>query len=381
MTAAGGRPRLLVSTTDFPPDRGGIQSMVHELTHRLAPRWAITVIAPPSAGSNAYDAMAPFAVVRTHAAWDESRARVLLAMTRLTARVRADVLLAAHLNALPPLVIAGRGRPTVAVVHGSEVWAPRTRVLTRLMGRRVDRAMAVSRFTASEAAKAGVPGDRIVVTPLGATPPALAPADTGRAVLQRLGLMSGDRPVPFFLTVSRLAEPHKGHDVFLRALPDILARFPALRYVIAGTGPRAGELRALAAGLGIDAAIVMPGAVDEETKAALMGACRAFVMLSRESRSPALFEGFGIAYIEAAMAGRPSLAGASGGVPDAVVDGETGVLVDPMSESQVVRGAMRLLEDPAFADLLGQRAHERALRDFTWSAAVERMERCLEAVL
>jgi phosphatidylinositol alpha-1,6-mannosyltransferase len=104
-------------------------------------------------------------------------------------------------------------------------------------------------------------------------------------------------------------------------------------------------------------------------------------MLSRESRRPALFEGFGIAYIEAAMAGRPSLAGNSGGVADSVLDGETGVLVDPRSLPEIVEGATRLLEDAAYADLLGARARGRALRDYTWTAAVERMERCMESLL
>jgi phosphatidylinositol alpha-1,6-mannosyltransferase len=381
MTAAARGPRLLVSTTDFPPSRGGIQRMLHELTHRLASRWAITVIAPDHEGSDSYDADAPFAVARTRAAWNESRLAVLAEMTRLTARARPEVLLAGHLNTLPPLLLAGRGRPTVAVIHGSEVWAPRTRLLTRVLGRRLDRAMAVSRFTAAEAARAGIPRERIVVTPLGATPVAATGVEGRDTILRELGLTDRRGVLPFFLTVSRLTQPHKGHDVFLRALPALLARFPDVRYVIAGEGPMEGQLRALAARLGVERAVVMTGAVDEETKVALMTACRAFVMLSRESRRPALFEGFGIAYIEAAMAGRPSLAGDSGGVSDSVVDGETGVLVDPLSLPQIIDGASRLLADAEYADALGARACERALRDYTWTAAVDRMERCMEALL
>jgi phosphatidylinositol alpha-1,6-mannosyltransferase len=372
-------PRLLIATTDFPPGRGGIQRALHELTNRLAERWSITVIAPKEEGAASHDAEVPFLVIRTRAGWADSRLRVLADMARLTARARAEILLAGHLNALPPLLLAGRGSPTVALIHGSEVWAPRTRLLTRLLGRRVDRAMAVSRFTAEEAAKAGIPGERIVVTPLGATPSATP--ERADAVLRELGLIRGGEVVPFLLTVSRLTEPHKGHDAFMRALPALLARFPDVRYVIAGEGHLAPELKALASRLGVGRAVLMPGAVDEETKAALMAACRAFVMLSRESRRPALFEGFGIAYIEAAMAGRPSLAGDSGGVADSVLDGETGVLVDPLSLPEIVEGATRLLEDAAYADLLGSRARARALRDYTWTAAVERMERCMESLL
>jgi len=282
------------------------------------------------------------------------------------------------MNTLPAAFVAGRGAPTVGLIYGSELWAPWTRRVTRLLGRRLERAIAISQFTATEAVEAGVPADRLVIAPLGASPP---PATVGSdEVLDRLGLRHKGRAVPFLLTVSRLA-PHKGHDVVLRALPTVLRRHPDVRYVIAGGGPIAEDLSKLAHELGIEHAVRMPGDVDDVSKAALMAHCRAFVMPSRESRRPPLFEGFGIVYIEAAMAGRPSLAGASGGVADAVVHGQTGLLVDPTSVADVAGGALRLLDDPAFADALGERARERALRDHTWSAAIDRMERCMETLL
>jgi phosphatidylinositol alpha-1,6-mannosyltransferase len=370
---------LLVTTTDFPPGRGGIQSLLEELTHRLSERWRVTVIAPHQAASADYDGEAPFPILRTRAAWHGSRLAVLGEMTRLIGRRRFDLVLAGHMNTLPPALVGGRGAPSMSILHGSELWAPWTRAVTRLLGWRLERAMAVSRFTASEGAKAGIPRDRIVITPLGATPPPQAPATY--EILRALGLMTADRATPFFLTVSRLTEPHKGHDVFLRALPSVLRRHPEAKYVIAGEGPMSGELRALSRELGVHDAVVMPGGVDEMTKAALMAGCRAFVMPSRESRKPPLFEGFGVVFIEAAMAGRPALAGASGGVADAVVDGETGVLVDPLSVVDVANGALGLLDDPSYADALGARARERALRDYTWDAAITRMERCMETAL
>lgn len=379
MCGVGSNPRLLVATTDFPPARGGIQRVLDELTHRLAGRWRITVIAPRAEDSERFDAMTPFSVVRTRASWEESPGAVLSEMARLIARRRSDLLLVGHMNTLPSAFVAGRGAPAVGLIYGSELWAPWTHMVTRLLGRRLERAMAISRFTATEAAKAGIPPDRLVIAPLGASPP---PATVGcDDVLDRLGLRREGRTVPFFLTVSRLAEPHKGHDVFLRALPIILGRHPDVRYVIAGGGPIAKDLSRLAHELGVEHAVRMPGDVDDSSKAALMSRCRAFVMPSRESRRPPLFEGFGIVYIEAAMAGRPSLAGASGGVADAVVNGETGLLVDPTSITGVADGALRLLDDPAYADALGERARERALRDHTWSAAIARMERCMESLL
>jgi phosphatidylinositol alpha-1,6-mannosyltransferase len=239
--------------------------------------------------------------------------------------------------------------------------------------------MAISRFTAHEAATAGLRSSRIVISPPGAAEPALP----GQAVpiLEALGLVRDGTTVPFFLTISRLDEPHKGHDVFLRALPALRERYPDLEYVIAGEGALVRELSLLADRLGVGQAVRMFGSIDEATKGALLAYCRAFVMVSRESRRPALFEGFGIVYLEAALAGRPSLAGASGGVADAIVSEETGLLVDPLSVPAITAAAMRLLDDPELADSLGERARVRAQRDFTWAVAVGRMERCLESML
>jgi phosphatidylinositol alpha-1,6-mannosyltransferase len=239
--------------------------------------------------------------------------------------------------------------------------------------------MAISRFTASEAIKVGVPPDRLTVTHLGAALPGKSPTDN--RVLHRFGLRSVQGTCPYFLTVSRLEEPHKGHDVFLHALPAILDVHPDVRYVIAGEGPLAHQIWDLAQRLGIQEAVQMIGPIDELSKGSLMRGCVAYVMLSRESRRPALFEGFGITYLEAALAGRPSLAGASGGVPDVVVDGETGLVVDPLSIKTVAHAALCLLASPQYANALGRAGRLRAESEFTWDQAVKRMERVLREAL
>lgn len=352
---------------------------MHEITTRLADRWTITVVAPCEAGAPAYDAQAPFRVLRTRNSWRESHVNAFAEMAFLAARLRPDMVLAGHLNALPSILVPGRGRPKVAMIYGSELWATRSRLVARALGGQIDRALAISRFSGLEAAKSGIVADRIVITPLGADPPGEAGVDRG--MLAALGLLRDGAVLPFLLTVSRLDERHKGHDVVLSALPELREQFPELRYVIVGEGSLAEELSTRARRLGVRDAVVMTGAVDEPLKLILLASCRAYVMLSRESRHPALFEGFGLAFIEAAMAGRPSLAGRSGGVPDAIIDGQTGLLVDPGSAEEFIAAASRLLGDPDLADSLGARGRERALRDFTWHAAVRRIEEHMEAML
>jgi phosphatidylinositol alpha-1,6-mannosyltransferase len=293
--------------------------------------------------------------------------------------IPSDLMVAAHINALLPISLSQPRSRKVLLLYGSELWSPISRSIARILATRVDRVMAISRFTASEAIKVGVPLDRLTVTHLGAALQAGSSSDG--QVVERFGLASEQGRYPYFLTVSRLDEPHKGHDVFLQALPAILAVHPDVRYVIAGEGSRAHQLWDLARSLGIEEAVRMIGPIDEASKGSLMRECVAYVMLSRESRRPALFEGLGIAYLEAALAGRPSLAGASGGVQDAVVHKGTGLLVDPVSVQAVVDAALSLLASPEYANALGQAGRLRAESEFTWDQAVDRMERVLREAI
>ena len=372
------RPKLLFATIDFPPELGGIQRVVGELANGMVADWDVTVVAPRASGASVHDESVPFRVCRTRQSWADARTSVLLEMSRIAYRERADLLVAAHVNTLPSLVLASNRRPIALILYGSELWAPRTRFLTRVLGRRVTKALAISRFTAAEAVKAGIPPARISVTPLGADIPQAKPTEK---LPDSLGLQHNGSFKPFLLSISRLTERHKGHDIVIRALPTILRHFPDVCYVVAGDGWLARNLEVLAEREGVAHAVRFVGTVDEPTKAALLSTCTAFVMVSRELRRPALFEGFGIVYIEAALAGRPSIAGASGGTADAVVDGETGLLVNPTSVSEVVAAILRLLDHPEYADRLGQQARDRAASNFTWAKAVSRMSLYFEAMI
>jgi phosphatidyl-myo-inositol dimannoside synthase len=164
-------------------------------------------------------------------------------------------------------------------------------------------------------------------------------------------------------------------------MPALAARHPGLHYVIAGDGPLRSHLERIVTTSGSAHAILMAGAVDEPTKWSLLMGCYALVMPSREAPAAAQFEGFGIAFVEAALAGRPVIAGNSGAIPEVVRHDETGLLVDPRSAAATADAASRLLDDPRLATELGKRARERAVQEFAWERAVERMERTLRGLI
>jgi phosphatidylinositol alpha-1,6-mannosyltransferase len=149
---------------------------------------------------------------------------------------------------------------------------------------------------------------------------------------------------------------------------------------MAGDGPLRHHLEHVAATAAATAATVFAGQVDEATKGALIRHCRALVMVSREAHAAAQFEGFGLVYLEAALAGRPSLAGRAGAAPEVVADEETGLLVEPDRPAQIADATLRLL-DPEYADALGAAARERARATGTWAHAGERLKRALESAL
>jgi phosphatidylinositol alpha-1,6-mannosyltransferase len=232
--------------------------------------------------------------------------------------------------------------------------------------RRASMVVASSRFTQTSVLSLGVSPDRVRILHPGAN---VAPEDATSAP------PSPDRPFTL-LSVSRLVDLYKGHDTVIRALPLIHSKCPATRYVIVGGGPLRDYLQRLAGTLGVEQHVVFLGDVSDDTREALYQNCDVFVQLSREARSGGGAEGFGIVCLEASAAGKPVVAGRAGGLPDAVKDGVSGLLVDPSNLGHVAEAIASLLLDSSRRMRMGQAGRARVLRAFTW----ERMAQTARAL-
>ena len=185
------------------------------------------------------------------------------------------------------------------------------------------------------------------------------------------------------LTLARLS-PRKGHLTVLEAVHRLQGRIPGLRYVIAGDGPQRDRLEARAGELGIREQVRFTGDVTETEKAALLHDCDLLVLPNQDLPLPGGgidTEGFGIVFLEAAACGKPVIGGRAGGVPEAVLDGRTGLLVDPESPGDLAEAIYRLWSDRDFAAALGRAARARAEREFTWQRIAARYERELRSVV
>ncbi|MGY1745226.1 glycosyltransferase [Blastococcus sp. SYSU D00695] len=248
--------------------------------------------------------------------------------------------------------------PVIGVAH-LPMAPPRART-DRLVRRTAPRLQAVVGVSARAARQVeqltGLPAGRVRVVPNGVPEPAPAAAPLPR---HRDGFVVG--------AVGRLVG-HKGFDVLLRAA----ARVPALHVVLVGEGPERPALERLAAELGIGGRVRMPGWSEPAT-----GHLRSFDALAVPSRQ----EGLPLVLLEAMLAGTPVVASAVGGIPDAVADGHSALLVPPEAPDALADALRRLVADPGLRDRLVAGAGARARRDFTVSAMARRYEELYDDVL
>jgi phosphatidylinositol alpha-1,6-mannosyltransferase len=369
----------LLVTNDFPPKIGGIQSYLHELWRRLPPA-ETTVFTTAHRGAAAWDAAQPFRVVRARAPFLAPTPRLARRIDALAREVGAGIVLidpAWPLGALGPRL----ERPFGLVLHGAEVTVPARLPGVQLQLRRSMRAaslvVAAGRYPAEQGRfSAGRALDAVVIEPgvdVGRFRPLAAPERA--AVRRRLGIADDQVVV---LGVSRLVR-RKGFDVLVRAAADLAADEPDLPFtvLIAGDGRDRRRLSGLAEPTG--GLVRLLGRVGDDELPEVYGAADVFAMLCRDRWAGLEQEGFGIVFLEAAAAGVPAVAGASGGSAEAVVDGETGLVVDDARSVEDVRTALeRLVTDAARRARMGAAARRRAVADFSYDALARRLHAAID---
>jgi phosphatidylinositol alpha-1,6-mannosyltransferase len=177
---------------------------------------------------------------------------------------------------------------------------------------------------------------------------------------------------PSLLTVTRLeAREHKGVDTAIRALPRILRSYPEAYYTIVGTGSDQERLQLLARELGVGDHVSFRGFVPDEELAGVYAACDVFVLPSKQ-------EGLGIVYLEAMAHAKPVVAARAGGVPEVVIDGQTGLLVEYGDIEALAGAILMLLDDAALRTRLGHAGREHVTSHFSYEQFARRVEEALE---
>jgi glycosyltransferase involved in cell wall biosynthesis len=238
---------------------------------------------------------------------------------------------------------------------------PRHRWLARILAPRtacvVCNSLAVQRALAEAE---GVPMERTRVVPNAVDLPPALPEEARARIRREHGAAPGETAVAQVATLT----PAKDHALALAAAERLRARGCAFRWWFVGGGPLQSELEGAAAACGLSGTVRFLG--HREDAREILAAADIAALTSRS-------EGFPNAVLEAMAAGRPVVATAVGGTDEAVVDGETGLLVPPADAEAFAEGLGRLAEDAALRERLGRAGRERAERLYGWDALTARM--------
>ncbi len=338
--------RVLVVTNDFPTRRGGIESFVLALCQGMDPS-GVVVYTASMPGDLGFDATLPFPVYR-----DPSR---ILLPTPAVARRAAEVMrrhgcdtvlfgASAPLGLLAPRLRSAGARRVVALTHGHEVWwarVPVTRRLLRRIGDSVDVLTYVSDWCRAHIAPAltATAAARMRRLSPGVDPSRFHPGCGGAEVRRRLGIPA---TAPVVVCTARFVR-RKGQRLLVRAWPRVLERFPEARLLLVGDGPDRGAVQAMAARSQGAGSVLFVGSVPWDQVPAYTDAGDVFAMPCRTRLLGLEPEAWGIVFLEAQACGLPVLVGDSGGAPETVADGDSGVVVGP-DVVAVADGLLTLLE-------------------------------------
>jgi len=372
--------------TDFPPARGGISNYLFNV-YRQFDLQQMTLIAPQHPDAERFDSGQGYEVSRFGGAFDVRGLRGAWQIWRmyreaekLVKRSGKVVLHCGHVNAAVAAWKLKRrcGTPYLLWTYALEImdeWL-RGSIVPAMLG--AEFVITISEFTRAFVASVGLPESRIVKIRPGADPERFRPGLDCGELARRLGVTGR----PTLLTVSRIvkANRYKGHDVVLRALARVKSEIPDIAYVIAGEGDDVNYLERVARECGVGANVIFAGRASEEELPLLYNACDASILCSREDRGRRgiLAEGFGMALVEASACGKPVIAGRSGGVPDAVREGVTGLLVDPGDSDAVAATIMKVLREPGLAKKLGANGREWVEKEMNWTRAADEFAETME---
>ncbi len=369
--------RRLLFSTGFPPLVGGVPSFMY--ARCLAHPEGLDVMAAACEGSAAFDQRQPFNTFRFryffHPVYSflgplKRISQLLRAMKALTVRFRAQQYDVVEVVTFFPGVLAAllfrkrRKFSLVCFAHGDDVLRPQRFWYSKKVFawglRTVDLFVANSRYTRNLLIHAGVSSNRIVIIH--------PPLDFAR-FRRRGNPLSIKAALPphdlMLLTICRLT-PKKGIDRIIQLMPSLKKRFPNLLYVVGGEGEDLPRLKMLADDYDVKESVVFVGKISEDKIVDTYVCADVFVMLTRPIPRGDAVEGFGIVFLEAGSQ-RVSVVGPNiGGSGDAIIDGETGYLVNPNDLNEIKSRLVALLGNPALRKSMGEAGRKRAFVESNW---------------
>jgi len=377
----------LILTIDYPPLTGGVANYNASLNRELPPE-SITVLTTTHPDAQTFDKTQKYPIIRSKLLGKRLMKPGWLPMFKKAKievkRGNFDLIQAAQV--LPCGIVAFLLKkrfkiPYLVYTHGLDILLPQShprhfKQLKKVL-EEATWVIANSEFTKKELLKLNVPESKItIVSPCPYFTPEF-PNQKPSLFLEELDKKRSLAPrLKVLLTVGRLVE-RKGHDKVIAALAEVLKEIPDLVYIIAGKGPHEENLKLKIKKLKLEERVLFTGFVPDEKLPSLYKACDLFIMPARQIGQDV--EGFGLVYLEANSFQKPVIAGKSGGVPDAVVDGLNGLLVDPTNEKEIGKAIIKLITDPKLMNKLGVQGERRVKEEFQWRKQAEKFIKLVDS--
>lgn len=357
--------KFVITTRNFPPDHGGIQSLVYDIASSLNHHGEVVVFADSASSDKTFDAKQDFKVLRARGFRSlRSYLKTVSLKGYFNSHKEVSVILADHWKSLDTIP-KSTNATIICLIHGKDInHKSGTNLHSRMIQALAKTRWIISnsRFTTKLAIEKGIPSHKIKTI----NPGVIFDDSVEAKEMERASHIFGDTDLKF-ISITRLVR-RKSIDKTLLALKMLKEEGVTFRYVIAGEGEEKKHIEHVIKENGLEKDVVVLGAVDTNLKRALLKQSDVFLMPSVQDKKSV--EGFGIAFIEAAMFGNVCVGGNVGGAADAIKEGITGVLCDG-SDVNSIYDAIKTVTNSSKLESM-QREAKKFVREFTWETQIKK---------
>ena len=357
---------IVITTRSYPPEIGGMQSLMGGLAIHLNKLNPIKVLANSFSGDESYDKRNNFETNRMDGLKILKKYRKFNLLKEVIKNNSVEAIIADHWKSIELITTNISDRiPILCLIHGKEINHPLGSFINKRSINSLAKTkyiIANSEFTKKLATEKGCNYEKIHVINPGINEPQIISSEADQQAKEILG--NSEIKI---ITVSRF-DKRKGIDFSLFALKNIQAIYPNFKYVIIGNGDEEENLKKTTRTLNLNNNVTFLKNINLELKNALLKNSTIFLMPTRIEGTSV--EGFGISYIEAASYGVPSIAGKDGGAPDAVQHNKTGILCNGHDHSEIYDALKNIIQDKKYLEL-GKNAKEFS-KQFYWKEIIKK---------
>ena len=357
----------LIVTRSFPPELGGMQSLMWGLTKEMSKNFMIKVFADYQENHKEFDKKENFSIERVGGVKFLRKIRKAQLINEFLKENKVQGIIADHWKSLE---LINTDKKKYCLIHGKEINHPKGSSMNKRIVKVLDdveKVIANSEYTKNLAIDSGIKKSKIVVINPGIDPAQELNKKSLEKVESLLKIKS-----PRLITVSRF-DKRKNHEKIIMAIRNLKQIYPNIVYICIGYGEEEDNIKDLVKELDLSSQVMFFKDISVDLKNSLIAKSDIFVMPSVIHKSSV--EGFGIAYVEAAQYGIPSLGGKDGGASDAINHDKTGLICDGNNLDDIYSSLNSMIENKKYLEF-GKNAKEYVSK-FTWEKTLEKYRKIL----